>query len=373
MRTRKAFIEVSAALSAMALVMCCAAPVLAGTQYGITDLGPVFASGLNNAGQVVGGSDAWYSPGSTLSETTLAGGSSYAAAINGDGLIVGSVNSTYAAIWTSASALTPTLITPGQPAGASSYANAVNTVSGVDTVVGNYITPAANSYAFSYTQAGGPARLNNATTIGEGWVLQTADGINASGLITGIGSYRGTANEIFLLNPVTNVVTDIGNAGLAGVSSGINNSGEVVGAIDTQNINAYTDNTSAFSWTSGGGLQTLGVLDGYSQANAVNSEGVIVGFAGSTYSDGMPQAVIFSASGQPIPLSSLIPADSGWTELNWAVGINDNGQIAGSGLYNGVQQAFLLDPVPEPVSMIFFGTGLIGVVGYVARRRMQTR
>ena len=26
-------------------------------------------------------------------------------------------------------------------------------------------------------------------------------------------------------------------------------------------------------------------------------------------------------------------------------------------------------PVPEPISMIFFGTGLVGVVGYVARRR----
>jgi hypothetical protein len=30
-------------------------------------------------------------------------------------------------------------------------------------------------------------------------------------------------------------------------------------------------------------------------------------------------------------------------------------------------------PVPEPVSMVFLTTGLIGVLGYVARKRMQTK
>jgi hypothetical protein len=27
--------------------------------------------------------------------------------------------------------------------------------------------------------------------------------------------------------------------------------------------------------------------------------------------------------------------------------------------------------IPEPLSMIFFGTGLVGVLGYVSRRRMR--
>ena len=32
-----------------------------------------------------------------------------------------------------------------------------------------------------------------------------------------------------------------------------------------------------------------------------------------------------------------------------------------------------VSPIPEPVSLIFFGTGLVGVFGFVARRRMQAK
>jgi hypothetical protein len=35
-----------------------------------------------------------------------------------------------------------------------------------------------------------------------------------------------------------------------------------------------------------------------------------------------------------------------------------------------LQNTLLPDPVPEPISMIFFGTGLVAVGGYVSRRRM---
>jgi len=31
----------------------------------------------------------------------------------------------------------------------------------------------------------------------------------------------------------------------------------------------------------------------------------------------------------------------------------------------------LVAPIPEPVSMVFFGTGVVGVLGFVARRRMR--
>jgi probable HAF family extracellular repeat protein len=42
-------------------------------------------------------------------------------------------------------------------------------------------------------------------------------------------------------------------------------------------------------------------------------------------------------------LNSLIPAGSGWV-LTSARGINDAGQIVGTGTISGVQHAFLLTP-----------------------------
>ena len=48
-------------------------------------------------------------------------------------------------------------------------------------------------------------------------------------------------------------------------------------------------------------------------------------------------------SGQITDLNSLIPAGSGWV-LNRATGINDAGQIVGSGTINGVLHVFLLTP-----------------------------
>jgi probable HAF family extracellular repeat protein len=43
-------------------------------------------------------------------------------------------------------------------------------------------------------------------------------------------------------------------------------------------------------------------------------------------------------------LNSLIPPNSGWT-LSEAFGINDTGQITGTGAINGATHAFLLNPV----------------------------
>jgi len=52
--------------------------------------------------------------------------------------------------------------------------------------------------------------------------------------------------------------------------------------------------------------------------------------------------------------------------------INKAGQIIGYGTFEDEKrQGYLLTPIPEPISMIFFGTGLVGVVTYVSRRRMR--
>jgi hypothetical protein len=68
---------------------------------------------------------------------------------------------------------------------------------------------------------------------------------------------------------------------------------------------------------------------------AVNDSGDVIGTI-----DGV--ATLWEGPGDPVPLSSLLPADSGWSNLVPSA-IADNGDIAGSGDYNGsLQQAFLI-------------------------------
>jgi probable HAF family extracellular repeat protein len=165
---------------------------------------------------------------------------------------------------------------------------------------------------------------------------------------------------------------------------GINNRSEVIGQATGLNF------LHAFAWTRGGGMRDLGTLDGNptstSGANAINDQGQIVG---GSYSQALgtthavyfsPQGVIdlgtlgglsdasavnnlgqvvgdsYAASGDHafltdlhggpmVDLNTLIPPDSGWTLFS-ARGINDAGQIVGTGQlpgYNNIH-AYLLTP-----------------------------
>ena len=78
----------------------------------------------------------------------------------------------------------------------------------------------------------------------------------------------------------------------------------------------------------------------YSLAYGINDTGQVVGLYGSA--DTHLDAVLFS-KGEMIDLNSRIPVASGWTLQN-ATGINNSGQICGTGLINGVEHAFLLTP-----------------------------
>jgi probable HAF family extracellular repeat protein len=75
----------------------------------------------------------------------------------------------------------------------------------------------------------------------------------------------------------------------------------------------------------------------------INNSGQVVGQAdvsGSLYG----HAFFADATGPLVDLNDVIPAGSGW-ELTDAQGINDRGQIAGTGTINGQDHAFLLTPI----------------------------
>lgn len=49
-----------------------------------------------------------------------------------------------------------------------------------------------------------------------------------------------------------------------------------------------------------------------------------------------------------VDVNTLLPANSGWV-VQSCTGINDNGQICGNGLHNGLPRAFVMTPVGLPL------------------------
>jgi probable HAF family extracellular repeat protein len=89
-------------------------------------------------------------------------------------------------------------------------------------------------------------------------------------------------------------------------------------------------------------MNDLGTLPGGygSAASAINNVGEVVGRA----DDGNAEhAFIWDNVNGMRDLNNLIPAGSGWV-LQEATGINNAGQIAGTGVLNGAHRAFLLTP-----------------------------
>jgi probable HAF family extracellular repeat protein len=199
-----------------------------------------------------------------------------------------------------------------------------------------------------------------------------ASGINNRGQVVGQSWINGDTEHAFLysgghmvdiggvaangINDLGQVVGDNGSGGaflysgghmqdlgtLGGVSAnalGINNGGQIVGWSYINSVEVH-----AFLY-SGGHMQDLGTLGGSnSEANGINNRGQVVG--GSTLVAGFKQphyAFLYSGS-RMLDLNYLLISNPGWI-LTYAIGINDVGQIVGSGTVNGQGHAFLLTPV----------------------------
>ena len=329
-------------------------------QYAVTDLGrlPNGASttplAVNASGQVVGMAGVGtgtaraflYSNGTMTDLGTLGGSYSRANAINDSGQVAG------------------TATTPAGPDHAFLYSNGMMT---------DIPMPPSPEEQFSYGY-----------------------GINSSGVVVGTMEFQRVCMHAFLYSG-GKLIDLVALGALPGtgpntssIAYDINDSGDIVG---------WYNDGRAFLY-SGGKLTDLGV----GQAYAINASGQVVGSRGHAFlysggatmdlgalpGDSVSYAYDINASGQVVGTSYAIPevdhpflyengvmtnlndlldpvSGAGWT-LYTATGINDRGQIVGSGANQfGDRRGFLLTPIPEPSALCLLAIGAIAAFCYLFR------
>jgi probable HAF family extracellular repeat protein len=128
--------------------------------------------------------------------------------------------------------------------------------------------------------------------------------------------------------------------GPSSIAYAVSDRGHVAGAAS---VGPGRDPMHAFLYD-GSTMQDLGTLGGSNSfAHDINSSGVVVGESQFDRS-GAFHAFVYSG-GVMKNLNQLIPPGSGWV-MKTARGVNDAGQIVGTGILGGDERAFLLTPLP---------------------------
>jgi probable HAF family extracellular repeat protein len=328
-----------------------------------------FATGINDAGQVTGFSNAtggnhgfFWDPTAGMTDIggLTGGGDSLGRDINNSGQITGDADVTgtgrHAFVWSAAGGM----VDLGTLPASSNDRSVGHGINNLGQVVGTS-TDAHGEHAFLWDAINGMQDLGGFLP-GNG-NSQGYD-INDAGEVVGT-AFNGTAWHGFK-RTAAGVMIDLGDPAGGTDSSfaaAINASGQVAG------YGRATAGITALVWDAAGVMQDLGTLGGnYSVTNDISDTGQVIG--SSRDASATVQPFVWDALWGMHDLHSLLPAGFVGV-LSQLQAINASGQIVGQGTdESGASLAFVLTPTTVPVpGALALMLGGLGALGAASRRR----
>jgi len=195
-------------------------------------------------------------------------------------------------------------------------------------------------------------------TLGGDYSMAVA--INDSGRITGFATTGATLEQInqgasdaeaFIYDH--GQMTGLGTLG-GPISYGraINESGQIVGDSTLADSWLPSRESHAFLYDPVTGMQDIGIPGKFSVAHDINDLGIVAGQEYDPLGLVSPKAFLYDHLSRIQYLDDLFGSQTQWTSFRSATGINNRGQIVGTGLINGEIHIFLATPVPEPTSLL---------------------